>query len=90
MGELGARVSQSVEDQHLARRVGQVVVAPQYVVDPHRRVVDDHREIVGRAPVPANDHRVSQLGEIELEPAAQTVVEGDPISVAEIGRRREA
>ena len=46
--------------------------------DLHRRVVDDDREVVERRAVGADDHEVAaEVGDVDLDAAADEVVEGD-------------
>ncbi len=56
----------------------EVVLAADDVADPHRRVVDDDREVVERRPVGADDDEVAaEVRDVDLDAAADDVVEGD-------------
>ena len=50
--------SEGAEELGLAKGVGEVVVAPNDVGDPHILVVDDHREHVGRRAVGPQQHHI--------------------------------
>ena len=79
VGEPGHLVAERLEQQDVLRRVREVVLAPDDVADLHRRVVDDHREVVQRRPVAANDHEVTaDVGGVDLDLAADEVLEDAP------------
>ncbi len=69
--------AERAEDVDLGGRVRHVVIAPDHVCDPVGDVVDRAGEVVGRAPVGADDHRVGEVLVRELDPAAHRVVPGD-------------
>ena len=55
-----------------------MVLAADDVGHLHRRVVDDDREVVERRPVRADDHEVAaEVRDVDLDPAADDVVERD-------------
>ena len=92
MGELRLRVAERAEQEDVLRRVREVVLAADDVADLHRRVVDDDREVVERRAVAADDHEVAaEVGDVELDAAADDVVEGDQaLADAEPEGRRTA
>ena len=55
--ELRHRRAERLVQQHLLRRVRDVIVAADHVGDRHVDVVDDDREVVGRVAVGAQDRR---------------------------------
>ena len=57
----------SAEELSLAKRVGEVVVTPDRVGDPHVVVVDDHREHVGRRAVGPQQHHVVESTIVDLD-----------------------
>ena len=71
--ELGA---ERLQDQDLLRRVRDVVVAADHVRDPVEPVLDRRGEVVGRAPVGADEDDVLELLVRELDPALDGVVPG--------------
>ena len=78
MGEQRLRVAERPEQQDVLGRVREVVLAADDVADLHRRVVDDDREVVERRAVAADDHEVAaEVGDVDLDVAADDVVEGD-------------
>ena len=77
VGEPRDLVAQGPEQEDVLRCVGQVVLAPDDVRDIHRRVVDDDREVVERVAVGPDDDEVpAQVGDVDLDGAADEVVEG--------------
>ena len=55
-----------------------VVLAPDHVADPHRRVVHDDREVVERRPVrPDDDEVAAEVRRVDLDPVADEVVPRD-------------
>ena len=78
MGEPRHVVAERPEQQDVLGRVREVVLAADHVGDLHRRVVDDDREVVQRGAVGADDDEVAaEVGHVDLDPAADDVVEGD-------------
>ena len=78
VGEERDRVAERPEQQDVLGRVREVVLAADDVADLHRRVVDDHREVVERRAVGADDDEVAaEVGDVDLDAAADDVVEGD-------------
>src|SRR5258706_4186404 len=72
-----AQAQQAIE-QDLPGGGGKQVVASQHLGDAHRRVVDEHRELIGEDAVGAAQHEVADRRlRIELLRALQLVVEGD-------------
>ena len=78
MGEGRDLVPERPEQQDVLGRVGEVVLAPDDVAHLHRRVVHDHGEVVERRAVGADDDEVAaEGGGVDLDVAADEVVEGD-------------
>ena len=78
VGEERDRVAERAEHQDLLRRVREVVLAADDVADLHRGVVDHDREVVERRAVAADDDEVAaEVRDVDLDPAADDVVEGD-------------
>ena len=74
-GTLGAH---RPEQQDVLGRVGEVVLAPDDVADRHLGVVDTDREVVQRRAVRADDDQVAaERRRVDLDVAANDVVEGD-------------
>ena len=74
----GSAIAERPEQQDVLGRVRQVVLAPDDVADLHRGVVDDDREVVQRRAVAADDDEVAtEVDDIDLDPAADDVVEAD-------------
>ena len=72
------RVAERPEQEDVLGRVREVVLAADDVADLHRRVVDDDREVVERRAVAADDDEVAaEVGDVDLDAAADDVVEGD-------------
>ena len=67
------------EQQHVLGRVRDVIVAADHVRDRHVDVVADHRQVIDRQPVAADDDEVVDAGVVELDRALH-----------EIGERRAA
>ena len=57
--ELRRRGAKRLVDQHLPRRVRDVVLAAHHMRDRHPRVVDDDGEVVGGTAVGADDDRIA-------------------------------
>ena len=70
-------IAEGSDQRDVLRCVAQVVLATDDVGDRHRLVVDHHDEVVERHPVAAHDHEVAQQGVVELDLAADQVVEAD-------------
>ncbi len=68
----------------------EVVLAAHDVGDPHRLVVDHHHEVVERHPVAAHDHEVAEQRVVELDLAADQVVEADVLRRDLEAQRRPA
>ena len=65
------RVAQRLEQQDVLGRVADVVLAADHVADRHRRVVDDHGEVVERRAVgPDDDEVAAEVGGVDLDPVA--------------------
>ena len=75
----GVGRAERLEQQHLLRRVRDVIVAAHDVRDLHVEVVGDDGEVVGRVAVGAQDDEVLDVGVVERDRA-----------VHEIGERRGA
>ena len=88
MREARERVAERPEQQDVLGRVRQVVLAADDVADLHRGVVDDDREVVERRAVGADDDEVAtEVRDIDLDVAADDVVErDDPLPDAEAER----
>jgi hypothetical protein len=61
-------------DQHLPRRVGDVVLAPDHVGDLHQRVVHDDGEVVGGTAVGAHEDRIADDVGAERHLAADQIL----------------
>ena len=59
--------AESLQHEELLRGVGEVVVAPDHVGDPHVGVVDRHRQVVERRPVAASDDEVVLSAILEVD-----------------------
>ena len=71
-------VAERPEQQDVLRRVREVVLAADDVGDLHRGVVDDDREVVERRAVGADDDEVAaEVRDVDLDPAADDVVDAD-------------
>ena len=78
MGEPGDLVAERPEQQDVLGRVRDVVLAADDVGHLHRRVVDDHDEVVERRAVVADDHEVAaDVRDVDLDVAADDVIPGD-------------
>ena len=78
MGEQRHVVPERPEQQDVLGRVREVVLAADDVADLHRGVVDDDREVVERRAVGADDDEVAaEVGGVDLDAAADDVVERD-------------
>src|ERR671910_728149 len=74
VGEGRERVAQGLVDQDLARRVREVVVAPDDVAYLHLRVVEGGGEVVGRGVCGLHKHEVLQVGVLEGDGATDHVL----------------
>jgi hypothetical protein len=78
VGEGRLRIAERAEQEDVLRRVREMVLAPDHVADAHRRIVDDDREVVERRAVGPDDDEVAAQGtRVDLDVAADDVVEGD-------------
>ena len=77
MPELRLAVAERPDQGDVLRRVRQVILAADDVGDLHRLVVDHDHEVVERHPVAADDHEVAEQRVVELDLAADQVVEAD-------------
>ena len=78
MGELGHIGAEGAEEQDVLGRVGQVVLAANDMADGHLGIVDDDGEVVERRAVAADDDQVAaERRGVDLDVAADDVVEGD-------------
>ena len=78
VGEARHRVAERPEEQDVLGRVREMVLAPDHVGHLHRRIVDDDREVVERRAVAADDHEIAaEVRDVDLDPSADDVVEGD-------------
>ncbi len=76
VGEGGDRRAEGPEQQQLARRVGEVVVAADDVRDAHVAVVDHRGEVVAGGAVGAHDDEVADGALLDHNGAADDVVDG--------------
>ena len=91
MGEPRHLLAQRLEQEDVLGRVAQVILAPDDMADPHRRVVDHDGEVVQRRAVAADDHEVAaEVGHVDLDPAADQVVEPDDTLADPEAERRPA
>ena len=78
VGEPRLGMAERPEQQDVLGGVREVVLAADDLADLHRRVVDDHGEVVERRPVAADDHEVAtEVDDVELDVAADDVIEPD-------------
>ena len=78
MGEARHRVPERPEEEDVLGRVREMVLAADHVGHLHGRIVDDDREVVERRAVAAHDHEIAaEVRDVDLDPAADDVVEGD-------------
>ena len=78
VGEHRFVVAEGTEQEDVLRRVGQVVLAADDVADLHRGVVHDHREVVERRAVAADDDEVAtERRRVDGDVATDEVVELD-------------
>ncbi len=77
MPEHRLAIAQGPDQGNVLGRVGQVVLAAEDVADLHRLVVNDDHEVVERHAIGPNDHEVAQQRVVELDLAADEVVEAD-------------
>ena len=70
----GAKPERAIE-QHLPRRVRDVVLAADHMRDLHQRVVHDHREVVGGTAVGADQDRIADDVGAERDVAADEILE---------------
>ena len=68
------RRAERLVEQHLLRRVRDVIVAADDVGDPHVDVVDDDRQVIGRVAVRPQDDEVLDHRVVELDPPVHHVV----------------
>ena len=81
VGEGGNLVAEGLEHEHLARGVGEVVVAADDVGHAHLAVVDDGGEVVGGRAVGAHEDHVVKLLGVEHARAVHDVVHHDVAAV---------
>ncbi len=79
MPEARLTVAERADEGDVLRRVRQVILAADDVGDLHRLVVDDDRKVVERHPVVAHDHEIAEQRVVELDLAADEVVEADDL-----------
>ena len=75
--ELRRRKPQRLVEQHLARRIRNVILAADHVRHLHHRIVDDDGEVVGRPPVRSHEHRIADDVAAERHLTANEIAEGD-------------
>ena len=76
--EVGERRQRQVEplvEQHVLRGAGDPLLAARDVADLHQVVVDDDGQVVGREAVALEQHLIVDQAVLELDPAADQVVE---------------
>ncbi|OPZ92429.1 MAG: hypothetical protein BWY73_00809 [candidate division TA06 bacterium ADurb.Bin417] len=73
VGETGRFPVEGLEEQDVARRVGNVVLAPDHVADFHVDVVEDHRQVKRREPVRFHDDQVTHQAGVEGDIAPDQV-----------------
>ena len=81
MAEARLPVAERADERDVLRRVRQVVLAADDVGDLHGLVVDDHHEVVQGHAIGADDHEVTQQAVVELDLAADQVVEADDLGL---------
>ena len=69
--------AERAEEQHVLRRIREVIVAARDVRDLHVDVVDDDGEVIGRIAVGAEQDEVVDQVALELHVAADEVMELD-------------
>src|SRR3954466_6403362 len=77
MRELRRREAERAVQQHLPRRVRDVILTADHMRNLHQRIVDHHREVVGGVPIGADDHVVADHVGAERDFAADQILEGD-------------
>ena len=77
MREARRREPERAVEQHLPRRVRDVILAADHVRDLHQRIVHDHGEVVGGAAVGADQHRIADHVGAEGDLAADEILERD-------------
>ena len=77
MGELRDRCAQGLIDKDLPVRVRQMAVAPDDMRNLHQEVVDHAAEIVGRAAVAAQKHRIADLDGLDFDSAENEIGKSD-------------
>ena len=96
MREGRRREAERLVEQHLPRRVRDVILAADHMRHLHQRIVDDDGEVVGRHAVGADDHRIADDVGVEADVAADDVGEHDvaiapgPGSGSPAARRRRS
>ena len=74
--------------QHLLRRVRDVIVAADHMRDPHLHIVGHDRQVIGGMAVGSEDDEVLDVGAVELDRPVHQIVEArDAVGNAERGRR---
>ena len=69
VGEARRRPPERLVNQHLPRRVRDVVLTADHLRDPHQRIVDDDGKVVGGRAIRAHEHRVADdLGRTTTRP----------------------
>ena len=74
MAETRPLPAHGVVNLRLAERVGQVVVAADDMGDRHVVVIDDHRVLIGRCVVAAQDDHVVELGIAHADHALHEII----------------
>jgi hypothetical protein len=72
--KLGWRLPERLPQQNVLRRVGDVIVAPNDVRNPHVDVVGHHGEVIDRQAVRAENDEILNLLVIDLDMAAHVIV----------------
>ena len=67
--------AERLKQQHVLRRVRDVIVSSNHVIDLHLHIVHDDREVVGGVAVRAEQHEVFDAGGVELDWAVDRVDE---------------
>ena len=78
MGELRDRGSERLEEEHVLRRVRDVIVAPHDVRDLHIHVVGDDGQVIRRLTVRSQDDEVLDVGVVERNRPMNEVGERGP------------
>ena len=61
------------EQQHVLRRVRNVIVAANHLRDPHVHVIGDHRQVIRRIRIRSQDHEIFDIRVVEIDRAVDEI-----------------